>query len=91
MYNKSECHTGVVHIGYGNFHRAHQAKYIDEYMEKTGDLRWGIVAVDNFVRNERLWGDIPSKYVTFTRELKTMLLSQTYEKEIDLLLDDVIS
>ena len=46
MYNKSECHTGVVHIGYGNFHRAHQAKYIDEYMEKTGDLRWGIVAVN---------------------------------------------
>lgn len=50
MYNKSECHTGVVHIGYGNFHRAHQAMYIDDYMEKTGDLRWGIVAVN--LRNE---------------------------------------
>jgi D-arabinitol 4-dehydrogenase len=47
--------------------------------------------VDSFVSNERLWGDIPKKYMTFTRELKTMLLSQTYEKEIDLLLDDVIS
>jgi D-arabinitol 4-dehydrogenase len=46
MYDKSDCQTGVVHIGYGNFHRAHQAMYIDEYMEKTGDLRWGIVAVN---------------------------------------------
>ena len=46
MYDKSECQTGVVHIGYGAFHRAHQAMYIDEYMEKTGDLRWGIVAVN---------------------------------------------
>jgi len=46
MYDKSECHIGIVHIGYGNFHRAHQAVYIDEYMEKTGDLRWGIVAVN---------------------------------------------
>jgi D-arabinitol 4-dehydrogenase len=50
MYDKSECQTGIVHIGYGNFHRAHQAMYIDEYMEKTGDLRWGIVAVN--LRNE---------------------------------------
>lgn len=50
MYDKSECQTGIVHIGYGNFHRAHQALYIDEYMRKTGDLRWGIVAVN--LRNE---------------------------------------
>ena len=49
-YDKSECQTGVVHIGYGAFHRAHQAMYIDDYMEKTGDLRWGIVAVN--LRNE---------------------------------------
>ena len=50
MYDKTECQTGIVHIGYGNFHRAHQAMYIDEYMRKTGDLRWGIVAVN--LRNE---------------------------------------
>ena len=49
-YDKSECQTGVVHIGYGAFHRAHQAVYIDDYMEKTGDLRWGIVALN--LRNE---------------------------------------
>jgi len=49
-YDKNECQTGVVHIGYGAFHRAHQAVYIDDYMEKTGDLRWGIVAVN--LRNE---------------------------------------
>ena len=50
MYNKNNVQTGIVHIGYGNFHRAHQAVYIDEYMELTGDLRWGIVAVN--LRNE---------------------------------------
>jgi len=49
-YDKSECQTGIVHIGYGNFHRAHQAVYIDEFMEQSGDLRWGIVAVN--LRNE---------------------------------------
>ena len=49
-YDKSDCQTGIIHIGYGAFHRAHQAMYIDDYMEKTGDLRWGIVAVN--LRNE---------------------------------------
>jgi D-arabinitol 4-dehydrogenase len=49
-YDKTVCQTGIIHIGYGAFHRAHQAVYIDDYMEKTGDLRWGIVAVN--LRNE---------------------------------------
>lgn len=49
-YNRHECQTGVIHIGYGAFHRAHQAVYLDDYMEKTGDLRWGVVAVN--LRNE---------------------------------------
>ena len=41
--------------------------------------------IDAFVTNERLWGDIPKQYITFTRDLKTILMSQTYEKEIDLI------
>ena len=45
-------------------------------------------ALDAFVSNERLWGDIPKKHITFTRDLKSILMSQTYEKEIDLLGDD---
>ena len=49
-YDKAECQTVIVHIGYGAFHRATKAVYIDDYMEKTGDLRWGIVAVN--LRNE---------------------------------------
>ena len=49
-YDKTICQTGIIHVGYGAFHRAHQAVYIDDYMEKTGDLRWGIVAVN--LRNE---------------------------------------
>ena len=31
-YNKNECEIGVVHVGFGAFHRAHQAVYIDDYM-----------------------------------------------------------
>ncbi len=45
-YNRDACDIGFVHIGYGAFHRAHQAVYIDDYMQATGDLRWGIAAVN---------------------------------------------
>jgi mannitol-1-phosphate/altronate dehydrogenase len=33
-------------LGYGAFHRAHQAVYIDDYIQSSGDLRWGIAAVN---------------------------------------------
>lgn len=45
-YDRSTCQVGVVHLGFGAFHRAHQAVYIDDYMETSGDLRWGIAAVN---------------------------------------------
>ena len=45
-YDRSSCEIGMVHLGFGAFHRAHQAVYIDDYMQKTGDLRWGIAAVN---------------------------------------------
>jgi len=45
-YDRHACQVGVVHLGFGAFHRAHQAVYLDDYMEATGDLRWGIAAVN---------------------------------------------
>ncbi|MBX2839518.1 MAG: mannitol dehydrogenase family protein [Gammaproteobacteria bacterium] len=45
-YERSSCQLGVVHLGFGAFHRAHQAIYIDDYMQQTGDCRWGIAAVN---------------------------------------------
>ena len=45
-YDRSQCAVGVVHLGFGAFHRAHQAVYIDNYMEKSRDLNWGIAAVN---------------------------------------------
>ena len=38
--------VGIVHLGVGNFHRAHQACYINEYLNNYDDLNWGIVGVN---------------------------------------------
>ena len=45
-YDKTDCAIGIVHLGFGAFHRAHQAVFIDDYMQETGDLCWGIAAVN---------------------------------------------
>lgn len=41
-YDRRAVQAGIVHLGIGNFHRAHQAVYIDDILN-SGDLRWGIV------------------------------------------------
>jgi fructuronate reductase len=42
VYDRSALRTGIVHLGIGSFHRAHQAVYTDSVLA-NGDLRWGIV------------------------------------------------
>ncbi|WER47772.1 mannitol dehydrogenase family protein [Cupriavidus sp. WKF15] len=43
-YDRSRLSRGVVHIGLGAFHRAHQALYTEAAI-RSGDTRWGIVGV----------------------------------------------
>jgi fructuronate reductase len=43
-YDRADVRTGVVHLGIGAFHRAHQAAVFDAALT-SGDLRWGIVGV----------------------------------------------
>jgi fructuronate reductase len=41
-YDRTRLTTGIVHLGLGNFHRAHQAVYTDSAV-RAGDPRWGIL------------------------------------------------
>ena len=45
-YDRSATRIGVVHLGVGAFHRAHQAWYFDALMDATGDLSWAIAGVN---------------------------------------------
>ncbi|HEX9066447.1 MAG TPA: mannitol dehydrogenase family protein [Streptosporangiaceae bacterium] len=44
-YDRSRVRTGIVHVGVGGFHRAHQAVYADALMNRGGPLDWGICGV----------------------------------------------
>ncbi|QDV68939.1 Mannitol 2-dehydrogenase [Rosistilla carotiformis] len=44
-YDRSRLTTGIVHVGVGGFHRAHEAFYTDQLLEAGGDPQWGICGV----------------------------------------------
>src|ERR1700712_759217 len=44
-YDRSAITAGIVHLSVGNFHRAHQAWYIDRLLALPGNERWGLCGV----------------------------------------------
>ena len=42
-YDRSKLTAGIVHIGLGNFHRAHQSWYLHRLMQKGQALDWAII------------------------------------------------
>ena len=42
-YSRSDLTAGIVHIGLGNFHRAHQSWYVNTLMEQGVDRDWAII------------------------------------------------
>src|SRR5260370_27966303 len=56
-YGRSDLSAGIVHFGVGNFHRAHQAVYLDDLFVAGSDGDWAIVGAgvrdaDNQVRDK---------------------------------------
>jgi mannitol-1-phosphate/altronate dehydrogenase len=44
-YDRRQLKRGIAHFGVGNFHRAHQAFYIDRCLALPGQEDWGIVGI----------------------------------------------
>jgi fructuronate reductase/mannitol 2-dehydrogenase len=44
-YDRADLSPGIVHIGVGAFHRAHQGIYLDELAERRISNDWGVVGV----------------------------------------------
>ncbi|KPQ18698.1 MULTISPECIES: mannitol dehydrogenase family protein [unclassified Halomonas] len=53
-YDRSAVTPGIVHIGVGGFHRAHQAMYLDGLMNQGEALDWGIVGVGVMPGDKRM-------------------------------------
>lgn len=44
-YDRSKVRAGIAHLSVGNFHRAHQAVYLDRCLALGGQDEWGIVGI----------------------------------------------
>ena len=47
-YDRASLSPGILHFGVGNFHRAHQAVYLDDLFNTGAGHDWGIVGAGVF-------------------------------------------
>jgi len=53
-YDRSALRVGIVHLGVGGFHRAHQAMYLDRLMQQGKAHDWAICGVGVLPADERM-------------------------------------
>jgi mannitol 2-dehydrogenase len=53
-YDRSVLKTGILHIGIGAFHRAHQAYYTDMLLRNPGNSEWGICGIGLLESDRRI-------------------------------------
>lgn len=53
-YNRDQISTGILHIGVGNFHRAHQAFYTNKLLEDPSQRQWGICGLNLLPEDEKI-------------------------------------
>jgi len=45
-YSKTDCEVGIIHVGVGAFHRAHQAVYMNTLLGNKDQQKWGIMGIN---------------------------------------------
>ncbi len=74
-YNSFELRTGILHVGTGNFYRAHMAYYTDEILNRNNSS-WGICSVGILESDSKMYHVLKSQdglYTLMVREPDGML------------------
>ncbi|MGO2240134.1 MAG: mannitol dehydrogenase family protein [Halomonas sp.] len=69
-YDRQSLTPGIVHIGVGGFHRAHQAMYLDALMNQGEALGWGIVGVGVMPGDKRMQQALAAQDYLYTLVVK---------------------
>ena len=70
-YRRDALGPGIVHFGPGNFHRVHQAVYLDALMNTGQDLDWGVVGASVMP------GDKALRQTLLAQDLLTTVVAQS--------------
>jgi mannitol 2-dehydrogenase len=79
-YDRELVTPGVVHIGVGGFHRAHQAMYLDRLMSKGQALDWGVCGVGVMAADRKMQQALDAQDGLYTLVLKHS--DGTYEPRV---------
>ncbi|CAE7944431.1 unnamed protein product [Symbiodinium sp. KB8] len=66
QYDRSKVKPGIVHIGVGNFHRAHQCAFVDDALELPGHESWGYSGVGLMPGDVRMRDVLKEQDMMFT-------------------------
>jgi mannitol 2-dehydrogenase len=69
-YDRGQVTTGIVHFGFGNFHRAHQAMYVDRLLSSGEGSDWGICGVGVLPSDARMRDVMRAQSGLYTLVLK---------------------
>jgi mannitol 2-dehydrogenase len=79
-YDRDLVTPGVVHVGVGGFHRAHQAMYHDRLMNEHAALDWGICGVGVMAADREMQQALDAQDCLYTLVLKHS--DGTYEPRV---------
>ncbi|WP_372753523.1 mannitol dehydrogenase family protein [Mariniflexile sp.] len=71
MFDRDQVITSIAHIGVSNFHRAHQAYYMHELIEKHNELNFGICGIDLLDSDRKIYNvlkDQDGLYTLITKD-----------------------
>lgn len=71
-YDRSTIKTGIVHVGIGGFHRAHQAYYMDQLLEHHGLTNWGICGVALLPFDDKIYQTLKTQDGLYTLTIKEL-------------------
>jgi len=60
-YRQQDLSAGIIHVGVGNFHRAHQSTYLHQLFDKGLDRDWAIVGAGITKYDEAMRGKLASQ------------------------------
>lgn len=69
-YDRRAVRSGIVHVGVGGFHRAHQAVYLDSLMNEGKALDWGITGVGVLPADRRMRDALTAQDCLYTLVVK---------------------
>lgn len=65
-YNREQVKPGILHIGVGNFHRAHEEYYTNLLLENPGQQNWGICGAMLLPSDEHLYHALKNQANEYT-------------------------